>query len=114
MRPRLELLEERLAPGTLAVSGSALDLVLGTGEQVAIVSDTWSSAFSLGTGQTWSGTNGGYVSGSGLQSLAITSTGLTDFSTGIDIADTGSSGGDGVALDASGARTRTRTTSPSL
>jgi len=102
-RPRLEFLEERLAPATFAVSSGTLDLVLGTSEKVAIVSSTTSYTLSLGTGQTWTDTDSADVAGNGLQSLTVTSTGITDFSTGIDITDSGSSGGDAVAFNASAA-----------
>ncbi len=98
-RPRLELLEERLAPATFAVSGSTLDLVLGTSEKVAIVSSTTSYTLSLGADQTWTGTNSADVTGNGLQSLTITSAGITAFSTGIDITDSTSTGGDAVAFN---------------
>ncbi|MGZ5949904.1 MAG: hypothetical protein ACXWO1_07180 [Isosphaeraceae bacterium] len=98
-RPRLEFLEERLAPATFAVSSGTLDLVLGTSEKVAIVSSTTSYTLSLGTGQTWTDTDSADVAGNGLQSLTVTSTGINDFSTGIDITDSGSTGGDAVAFN---------------
>lgn len=85
------------------MSSGTLDLVLGTSEKVAIVSSTTSYTLSLGTGQTWTDTDSADVAGNGLQSLTVTSTGITDFSTGIDITDSGSSGGDAVAFNASAA-----------
>jgi hypothetical protein len=99
-RPRLEFLEERLAPATFAVVfGSTRDLFLGTNEKVAIVSNTTSYTLSLGTGQTWSGTNSADVTGNGSQSLTVTSAAITAFSSGISIADSGSTGGDAVAFN---------------
>ena len=81
------------------MSSGTLDLVLGTSEKVAIVSSTTSYTLSLGTGQTWTGTDSADVAGNGLQSLTVTSTGINDFSTGIDITDSGSTGGDAVAFN---------------
>ena len=100
LTPQCEQLEIKIAPATFAVSGGTLDLVLGTSEKVAIVSSTTSYTLTLGTDQTWSGTeDSADVTGNGLQSLTITSTGITDFSTGIDITDSGSTGGDAVAFN---------------
>jgi len=98
-RPRLEFLEERLAPATFAVSGTTLDLVLGTSEKVAIVATSTPSYSLTLTGGTWSGTNSTDVTGNGTSSLTITSAGITAFSTGIDITDSGSTGGDAVAFN---------------
>ena len=99
LTPQCEQLEIKIAPATFAASGTTLDLVLGTSEKVAIVSSTTSYTLSLGTDQTWIGTDSADVTGNGLQSLTITSTGITDFSTGINITDSGSTGGDAVAFN---------------
>ncbi len=103
-RPRLEFLEERLAPATFAAASGTLDLVLGLNEKVAIVSGTTSYTLSLGNGQTWNGDNSADVTGNGLQSLTVTSTGITAFSTGIDITDSTNTG-DAVAFNDSTGQT---------
>ena len=83
LTPQCEQLEIKIAPATFAVSGGTLDLVLGTSEKVAIVSSTTSYTLTLGTDQTWSGTDSADVTGNGLSSLTVTSAGITAFSTGI-------------------------------
>ncbi|MGO9107593.1 MAG: hypothetical protein ACLP9L_00020, partial [Thermoguttaceae bacterium] len=98
-RPRLEFLEERLAPATFAASGTTLDLILGTSEKVAIVASSTPSYSLALTGGTWNGSDSADVTGTGSASLTITSAGITAFSTGIDITDSGSTGGDAVAFN---------------
>src|SRR5208337_1751879 len=104
LTPQCEQLEIKIAPATFApatfaASGTTLDLVLGTSEKVAIVSGTTSYTLSLGTGQTWIGTDSADVTGTGSASLTVTSAGITYFSTGIDITDSTSTGGDAVAFN---------------
>src|SRR5262245_34972523 len=71
----LEALEERLAPATFTEAGTTLDLVLGAGEKLGIVSNGPTYALSL-TGGTWSGTDSANVSGNTSPTLTVTHAGI--------------------------------------
>ena len=74
-----------------------MNLALSTNEQVAIVSTGSTYQLSLAS-STWSGTNDTKSTGTGTNTLTVTSAGISALTSGINITDTGSSGGDGVAF----------------
>jgi len=100
---QLEALEDRLDPATFSGAGATLDLVLGAGEQVTVVSNGATYTLSL-TGGTWSGTNSAFEAGNGTATLTVTAAGISTYTTGIDITDTGA-GGDAVTFGDSGEST---------
>ena len=96
----LLILEDRVQPAAFAEAGTTLSLVLGTNEKVDIVSTGPTYTLALTSG-TWSGTDNANEAGNGTSRLTVTSPGITAFTTGLDITDTGSAGGDAVTFDAS-------------
>src|SRR5262249_21269377 len=72
-RPRLEALEDRLAPATFMEAGTTLNLVLSKANtNVSLVSAGTSYTLTL-TGDTWSGTDdAGKVTGNGNATLTVT------------------------------------------
>ncbi len=106
IRPRLEELEDRLAPATISDSGTAaLSIDLGINENLAIVSNGTSYTFSSNQNFTAnSGTDpanqGSAFSGLGSTSLQLTNTGVAQYGTAINIMDAGA--GDTVTFNNSG------------
>jgi sugar lactone lactonase YvrE len=92
-----QLLEDRCLLATFADAGSSLNLVLGTNENAAIISTGTSYQLTLAS-STWSGTNDGNITGTGTNTLTVSSAGLLAFTTAINIADTSSTGGDAVSF----------------
>ena len=78
-----------------------LNISLGTDEQLQIVSNGSSYELSL-TGGAWSGIDDANVSGKGTSTLTVSLSGETAFTSGIEIDDSGSSGGDAVVFADSG------------
>ena len=68
---RLEALEDRLAPATFTDNGTTLNLVLNTASTNAAIVSTSTPSYTLTlTGDTWSGTNDGNVTGNGTATLS--------------------------------------------
>src|SRR5690348_5287278 len=79
--PRVEHLEERLVPATYAEAGALLNLDLNVpNATLAVVSAGTSYTLTL-TGDVWSGTNSGNVTGNGTSTLTVTAAGLAAFDT---------------------------------
>ncbi len=95
VRLRLESLEDRLAPATLSDGGTAaLSIAIGANENLAIVSN--GSSYTFTSNQAFTSTSAAdpanqaaAFAGFGGQSLTLTSTGLAQYATGINIVDTG-------------------------
>ncbi|HEY5315212.1 MAG TPA: BACON domain-containing carbohydrate-binding protein, partial [Pirellulales bacterium] len=85
------------AAATFTDTGAALNIALNSSQQVAITSTGTSYQFVLSSG-TWTGTNDANVTGNGTSTLTVTSAGISAFTAGIYVVDTGSSGGDAVTF----------------
>ncbi len=81
---------------TFSDSGTTLTLALATDEQLSIVSTGTSYSLSLGGTGIWSGADDANVTGNGSNTLTVTSAGISALTSGIDIADSSSGGGDSV------------------
>ncbi|HEY5312710.1 MAG TPA: hypothetical protein VIK18_09320, partial [Pirellulales bacterium] len=92
-----EALEARQMLATFADTATALNLVLGTNQNAAVISTGTTYSLTLSSG-TWTGTNDAKVTGNGSATLVVTSAGLAAFTSGVNITDTGSTGGDGVTF----------------
>jgi hypothetical protein len=95
IRPMLEALEDRLAPATVSDGGTAaLKIVLGANENLAIVSDGTSYTFTSNknfTAASASNPANGTTAFSGFDTmnLTLTSAGLAQYATGVNISDAG-------------------------
>jgi hypothetical protein len=95
VRPRLEALEDRLAPATISDGGTAaLSIVLGANENLAIVSNGTNYAFT--SNQTLTAASAAdpanqasAFSGFGTMNLTLRSAGLAQYRAGINITDAG-------------------------
>nr|WP_303652791.1 Ig-like domain repeat protein [Paludisphaera mucosa] len=81
-----------------------MNLGLGTGEKLTVVSHTTSYSLSLGAGQTWSGQDDADVHGGGTKTLTVTGAGIAAFTSGIHISDSASAGGDAVEFADGGSK----------
>jgi sugar lactone lactonase YvrE len=97
----LERLENRCLLATFTDAAPALNLVLAANQNVGVSSSGTAYTLTLNSG-TWSGTNDPNISGNGTSTLSVTSAGLSAFTSGVNITDTGSTGGDGVTFNDSG------------
>ncbi len=107
VRLRLEELEDRLVPATISDGGTAaLSIVLGASENLTIVSN--GSSYTFTSNQNFTANTGtdpaGHATafgGIGTMTLTLTSVGIAQYATGINITDAGA--GDTVNFNNSGA-----------